>query len=216
MPVGAGWLFDLALVFFACLIGVSYLWRFQQDEPRQNISRWDLKMRKLNTQLSGPVQKLLFKIIPLSFCNVFFVFGWWTEIPLVWSLQQTSLHWQVAKWLYTVQCTISTVHPQIKKNKTFFMDYSKQIPGTKHIFAAANVGLWIKISQKTLSGENRCTMKLYLPVLFSTIVCVLKTGVIYSKCVCMEYTENVLTVLRSLFLLLLTDGKILSVWGLNE
>lgn len=37
---GAGWLFDLRLVSCVCLFaGVSYLGRFQQDEPRQNIPR---------------------------------------------------------------------------------------------------------------------------------------------------------------------------------
>lgn len=39
------WNVFLCVCVCVWLLGVSHLWRFQQDEPRQNISRWEREMR---------------------------------------------------------------------------------------------------------------------------------------------------------------------------
>lgn len=68
---------------FACLLGVSHLWRLQQDEPRQNISRWERETR--TRKLSNSIQQQAERLGRI----VLFVCDWQAEIVLLW--QQTAI-----------------------------------------------------------------------------------------------------------------------------
>lgn len=83
---GAGWMFDLRLVSFMCLFaGVSYLWGFQQDEPRQDVPRWDQSGSEPQQGRAGlcdscPLQlyKIWKWVLP---CDPFCMFTSWQRFP---------------------------------------------------------------------------------------------------------------------------------------